>query len=70
MRMRPLPAAIIGGVVLAAPVSAQEPVAATPIVIGQSCVLRSVVMEGTREINVWLILTLDAFRDLYALPSN
>lgn len=36
------------------PAGAQEPVEATPIVIGQSWALPSSVMDTTREINVWL----------------
>ncbi|MFC5345967.1 alpha/beta hydrolase [Brevundimonas staleyi] len=48
-------AIIVGLCVLGvSPVRAQEPVAATPIVIGQSYALPSSVMGGTREINVWL----------------
>ncbi|WP_448794665.1 alpha/beta hydrolase [Brevundimonas sp.] len=46
---------ILGVLALAAtPALAQEPVSATPIVIAQSYALPSRVMEGTREINVWL----------------
>ncbi len=55
MKTSRLTAMILGALVLAAtPALAQEPVAATPIVIGQSYALPSRVVEGTREINVWL----------------
>lgn len=49
------PALIVGFCALGiAPALAQEPVAATPIVIGQSYALPSAVMGATREIDVWL----------------
>lgn len=54
MRVARLLAAACVLAMAVSPVMAQEPVAATPIVIGQSYALPSAIMEGPREINVWL----------------